>query len=344
MATLADALLAAQREPRARQGESRESPQQYLRVRYFLAGVLIMLLGGGLVLYAEWNGLVRSGAAMKLILCALVFQGGLAAVFFSGLNLRFSDKALTVIQVFAYLSFESAMVLIAAPVRHIVLIWFCLSLTMSLTTIRFGEAILVSLLALSGYLAAVAMSARWGEIAFYFPEEVFATGTFLAYLIVFCAAAKYLEARRRFARDQRQATTPLTRPELGPDTPVRELRANDFLHWLRQFQQEPGERHLALTEFSLVNARLILAEQGRHALRAVERQMVARLRTALHSGALLCASGEGKIWAIHFAPSQANALAQAQAFCREESDTVLVLPGTPKPVAVQYASRTEAIG
>jgi hypothetical protein len=175
------------------------------------------------------------------------------------------------------------------------------------------------------------------------PIEVFAVVTLAAYLVIYCVAARYLEIRRRLYREQRQGAEPAPNLDLKFDAAVREVGINEFSKGLLQLQKQSRDSRLALTEVSLVNARLILAEHGREALRALERHLIARLREYLRTGALLCVAGEGRILAIHPAPSQTDALSQAQTFCREESENVLVLPEIPKPVALQCRCRSEAI-
>jgi hypothetical protein len=345
--TLVEEVLAVTSARGSTEAAAVEAAKQQVRVRFFLSGVAVTVLSWLVLVYAEFNGLARPGAAACIMLVALACQGGIGLAFYTGLNRRLSEKSLTLVQVAAYGLMESLVILLAPPLRHSWTLMYCVSLTFGIVRLRGRQALALSLFIVCCYFTAVLVLWRQQAIPHDLPAEAIHFANLALFMLCFASVAGYvnrLRGRADAVSSLHEQGLPL---DLKSDFGVagRSVEPAGFRRAVRSYDRlrKAGRAHFTLAEFALDNPADLAAVLGQPALSTVERHLSERLLRQLPAGALVCAAGGGRVLAMLPQLSLAAARQMVRVCCAQLSGRVLVLPDVAKPVVVRLSARVESL-
>lgn len=343
--TLVEEILSVRPPRGSAEAAAGEARKQQVRVRFFLAGVAATVLSWLVLVYSEFNGLARPGAAVCIMLVALACQGGIGLAFYTGLNRRFSEKSLTLVQVVAYGLMESLVILLAPSLRHSWTLMYCATLTFGIFRLRGRQAWALSLFIVCCYFAAMLVLWQQQAIPHDFPAEAVHFANMVLFMLCYASVVEYVNRLRGHA----DAVSTLHGQGLPLDLKsdfgvlARSVELSGFRRAVKSYDRlrQVGRAHFTLAEFALDNAADLAALLGRPSLSTVERHLGDRLLRQLPSGALVCAAGDGRVLAMLPRLSLAVARQLVRDCCLQLSGRVLVLPDVPKPVVVRLSARIE---
>jgi hypothetical protein len=221
--------------------------------------------------------------------------------------------------------------------------WYCMSMTFGVFRLRSHQAIGLSAFVVASYGFALALLWRLDDIERSVAREVFAFSGLTLFLLCYCIVIDDVNRLRARANTARASRDRLTNADLGHQSASREVDHDLFRRALRNRRAAIDGDSCSVLRFEIVDAHAVRRECGADGLRKFEKYLANILLGSLPAGAQICSVGEGIALALVTVAGPADALTLARRICKEETDTVVLLPGVERPLVLRLAAHAESI-
>ena len=154
----------------------KDDKEQRLRIKRFLMAASSYLIFSFLVLYCYYLGLYRMSLAATLAWFGFVIamNAGFYSIFRLGINLRFQDRSMTMIQIAAATIVTMVTLYFIEDVRGAALLFYIVSFSFGIFRLRVKQFLVLAIIALLGYsliivllmvYAPIESSLRWRSSA-----------------------------------------------------------------------------------------------------------------------------------------------------------------------------------